>query len=154
MFSKIKQKIEKNLIEEIKNLSATDLEQVGNYLLSVLEGKQLIHHGTNKEGRPCGYTVDSFSQDATIVGEYSVEKDYFTDYSETDGIRCYRKIHKDIQHAISHSGENLIKIYLVTSQEEIPSFRKEFNKSKDFIENGYAKWQRWMKYPGRARKSG
>ena len=135
MFSKIKQKIERNLIEEIKHLSATDLEQVGNYLLSVLEGKQLVHHGTNKEGRPCGYTVDSFSQDATIVGEYSVEKDYFANYSKEDGVRCYRKIHKDIQHAIAHSGENLIKIYLVTSQEEIPSFRKEFNKTKDFIDN-------------------
>ena len=96
MFSKIKQRIEKNLIEEIKSLSATDLEKVGHYLLSVLEEKELVHHGINKEGRPCGYTVDSFSQDATIVGEYSVEKDYFTDYSEEDGRRCYKKIHKDI----------------------------------------------------------
>lgn len=104
-------------------------------MLSVLEGKKLVHHGVNADGRPCEYTVDSFSQDATIVGEYSVEKNYFTDYTEVDGIRCYGKINKDIQHAIAHSGENLIKIDLVTSQEEIPSFRKEFNKTKDFVDN-------------------
>ena len=81
-------------------------------MLSVLEGKKLVHHGVNAEGCPCGYTVDSFSQDATRVGEYSVEKNYFTDYTEVDGIRCYGKINKDIQHAIAHGGENLIKIYL------------------------------------------
>ena len=135
MFHRIKQKIEKNLIDEIKNLSASDLEYVGNYILCIIENQDMVHHGINKEGKPSAYTVDSFSQNASIVGEYSVEKDYFTDYSETDGIRYYKKIHKDIEHAINHSGDNLQKIYLITSQEEIPSFRKEFNKTKDFQDN-------------------
>lgn len=135
MFRRIKQRIERNLIDEIKNLSATDLECVGTYMLNIIEEESLVHHGINKDGRPCGYTVDSFSQDASIVGEYSVEKDYFTDYYEKDGERHYRKIHKDIVHALSHGGSNLKKIYLITSQEEIPSFRKEFNKTKDFLEN-------------------
>ena len=135
MFTKIKQRIERNLIDEIKNLSATDLEKVGTHMLSVLENIEMLNHGINKEGRPCGYTVDSFSQDASIVGEYSVERDYFTDFSEDEEGGCYKKIHKDIMHALSHGGENLQKIYLITSQEEIPSFRKKFNKTKDFIEN-------------------
>ena len=108
---------------------------MGNYILCIIENQDMVHHGINKEGRPSAYTVDSFSQNASIVGEYSVEKDYFTDYSETDGIRYYKKIHKDIEHAINHSGDNLQKIYLITSQEEIPSFRKEFNKTKDFQDN-------------------
>lgn len=135
MFERIKQKIEKNLIDEIKNLSASDLEYVGNYLLSILENQVIVHHGINKDGRPSGYTVDSFSQNASVIGEYSVEKDYFTNYSEVKGIRFYKKIHKDIEHARNHGGDNLKKIYLLTSQEEIPSFRKEFNKSKDFLDN-------------------
>lgn len=135
MFERIKQRIERNLIDEIKNLNALDLEYVGNYMLSILENEDLVHHGTNKDGRPVGYTVDSFSQDASIVGEYSVEKDYFTNRTEKNGIYFYKKIHKDIEHAIAYAGNNLKKIYLITNQEEIPSFRKAFNKTKDFLDN-------------------
>lgn len=135
MFSRIKQRIERNLIDEIKNLSATDLECVGTYMLNILEKITLVQHGINKDGRPCGYTVDSFSQDGSIAVEFSVKKDYFTNYFEDGGERHYRKIHEDIVHALSHGGSNLKKIYLITSQEEIPSFRKEFNKTKDFLEN-------------------
>lgn len=136
MYNKIRQRIENNLIDEIKNLSATDLEYVGNHMLSVSEKVSLVHHGTNKEGRVCGYTVDSFSQDVSIVGEYSVQKDYFTDYVNVNGQGSYRKIHKDVVHAVTFSNSTVKKIYLITSQEEIPSFRKKFNKTRDFLENG------------------
>ena len=136
MYNKIRQRIENNLIDEIKNLSATDLEYVGNHMLSVSEKVSLVHHGTNKEGRVCGYTVDSFSQDVSIVGEYSVQKDYFTDYVNVNGEGSYRKIHKDVVHAVTFSNSTVKKIYLITSQEEIPSFRKKFNKTRDFLENG------------------
>ena len=36
VFHRIKQKIEKNLIDEIKNLSASDLEYVGKYILCII----------------------------------------------------------------------------------------------------------------------
>lgn len=62
MFHRISKKIEKNLIDEIKNLSASDLEYVGNYILCIIENQDMVHHGINKEGRPSAYTVDSFSQ--------------------------------------------------------------------------------------------
>ena len=135
MYTRIRQRIENNLIGEIKNLSATDLEYVGNHMLSVSEDVSLVHHGINKEGRPCGYTVDSFSQDVSIVGEYSVQKDYFTDYVDVNGVGIYRKIHKDVDHAVSFSHGKVKKIYLISSQEEIPSFREKFYNTKDFLEN-------------------
>lgn len=115
-----------------KNLSASDLEYVGNYILCIIENQDMVHHGINKEGRPSAYTVDSFSQNASIVGEYSVEKDYFTDYSETDGIRYYKKIHKDIEHAINHSGDNLQKIYLLLAKKKFLHLEKSSIKQKIF----------------------
>lgn len=106
MYRRIRQRIENNLIDEIKNLSATDLEYVGNHMLSVSEKVHLVHHGINKEGRPIGYTVDSFSQDASIVGEYSVQKDYFTDYVDINGEEYYKKIHNDVVHAMMFSNSD------------------------------------------------
>ena len=136
MYRRIRQRIENNLIDEIKNLSATDLEYVGNHMLSVSEKVHLVHHGINKEGRPIGYTVDSFSQDASIVGEYSVQKDYFTDYVDINGEGYNKKIHNDVVHAMMFSNSTVKKIYLITSQEEMPSFREKFNKTIDFLDNG------------------
>lgn len=129
MFNLIAQRIKKNLMQELQGLSAADLEDIGHYMICQIEGIELIHHGTNMDRRPVGYTVDSFSEDATIVGEYSVEDGYFQDYSDKDG--CYKKIHKDIKHAIAHSHGKLCRIYLVTTQEEVPSFRQKFNSTCD-----------------------
>ena len=129
MFNLIAQRIKKNLMQELHGLSAADLEDIGHYMIIQIEGKELVHHGTNMDKRPVGYTVDSFSEDAVIVAEYSTEKDYFQDYSEKEGY--YKKIHKDIEHAITHSNGKLCRIYLVTTQEEVPSFRQKFNKTCD-----------------------
>lgn len=43
MYRRIRQRIENNLIDEIKNLSATDLEYVGNHMLSVSEKVHLVY---------------------------------------------------------------------------------------------------------------
>lgn len=97
----INQRIIKDLIDEIACLSPTDLELVGHEVISLQENQRLIHHGINKDYKPSGYTVDSFSNDSLIVVEYSTDKDYFTDISPklTD---CYKKIQNDIKHAIGH----------------------------------------------------
>lgn len=133
MYNYIKQRIEANLMDEIKNLSAGDLEYVGHYMISVIEGERLIHHGLNKYGKPVGYTVDTFSSNSEVVGEYTVDKDYFTDYT-INGDDNYKKLCNDINHALKFSSV-VRKIYLICSQEEIPSFRGNFAKMNIFIQN-------------------
>ncbi len=79
MFEPIKKLIIKNLIDEIKQLDATNIELIGHNVVSYIESKRLVHHGINKDYMPSGYTVDSFSDDSNIVVEYSAEKGYFED---------------------------------------------------------------------------
>jgi tetratricopeptide (TPR) repeat protein len=129
MFEPIKKLIIKSLIEEIKQLDATNIELIGHNVVSYIESKRLVHHGINKDYMPSGYTVDSFTDDSNIVVEYSAEKGYFEDQS-AKGITVaeYAKIEKDINHAMGHKPPNgPDKIYLITTQEEPPSFRKKFN---------------------------
>lgn len=131
MFEYIKQRILKNLIEEIECLSATNLELVGHNLISILDNKRMIHHGINKDYMPVGYTVDSFTNDSSSITEYSADKSYFEDKSKkTDTIPFFEKIENDIKHALEHSSQKRPnKVYLITSQAEPPSFRSEFNKT-------------------------
>lgn len=127
MFEHIKKRIVKSLIEEIVCLDSIDLELVGHNIISIIECKRMIHHGINKDYKPSGYTVDSFTDDSTIVAEYSTEKDYFID-SSPNASPTYVKIFNDITHAINHNKlRELNKIYLISNQEEPPSFRSKFN---------------------------
>ena len=127
MFEHIKKRIIKGLIEEISCLDAAGIELVGHNYISQRENKTLIHHGLNKDYMPSGYTVDTFSDDSSIVGEYSVEKGYF-DYSGGKDSPVYSKINKDISHALEHKGGSAPeKIYLISNQEENSSFRAKFN---------------------------
>jgi tetratricopeptide (TPR) repeat protein len=120
----IKKRIVQGLIEEITLIGSAELELVGHALIELIETKRLVHHGLNSEHRPSGYTVDSFTQDGSVVGEYSVEKSYFFDISAKDEPPKYNKIPHDIDHALAHSDPK--KIYLISSQEEPESFRKKF----------------------------
>lgn len=132
MFEFIKQRIIKGLIEEIECLDATHLELVGINVVSILENKRMIHHGINKDYRPSGYTVDGFSDDSSIIAEYSADKIYFKDKKKKkDTIPFFEKIENDINHAHTHCGKQKpTKIYLITSQNEPPSFRKAFNSTQ------------------------
>jgi hypothetical protein len=129
MFEYIKQRIVKNLIEEIECISSINLELVGNNIVSLIENQRMIHHGLNKDYKPSGYTVDSFSSDSKIIAEYSTDKHYFEDSSKKGSeIAIYTKIENDINHALTHNdSKKLNKIYLLASQQEPPSFRKKFN---------------------------
>lgn len=129
MFEFIKKKIIKELIEEIECLDATHLELVGINVISILENKRMIHHGINKDYRPSGYTVDGFSDDSSIIAEYSTDKSYFEDKkNKNDTIPFFDKIENDIQHALNHCNpKRPTKIYLITSQNEPPSFRSNYN---------------------------
>lgn len=127
MYEHIKKRIVRNLIEEIGCLDATALELVGHNVISVIESKRMIHHGINKDYKPSSYTVDSFTDGSTIVGEYSTQKDYFED-DTPKATPSYVKIDKDITHAIGHKkpvGPD--KIYLISNEMEPPSFRAKFN---------------------------
>ncbi|WP_026838875.1 hypothetical protein [Gillisia sp. JM1] len=95
MFEYIKQRIVKNLIEEIECISPTNLELIGNNIVSILENQRMIHHGINKDYKPSGYTVDSFNNNSKIIAEYSTDKNYFGDSSRKGAlIPIYKKIEK------------------------------------------------------------
>lgn len=127
----IKKRVVKDLIDELADLDAVSLELVGHKVIEVLENKTLVHHGINKDYKPVGYTVDTFSQDFAIVGEYSTESGYFEDCSGRKKENRFEKIEKDINHAIEKGGSILpSRIYLVSTEEEPASFRGNFNKSK------------------------
>lgn len=136
MFEHIKERIVKNLIAEVECLDAGDLEIVGNHMVSIMEDQRFIHHGLNKDHKPSGYTVDSFSPDSSIIVECSTENGYFQDYVENNLLSSYKKIRKDVRHALKHVNSSQIKkIYLVCNQLEPPSFRARFNKTDIYLEN-------------------
>jgi hypothetical protein len=152
----IKKRIIGNLIGEVVELDASSLEIVGHSLIELLEDNRLIHHGLNKDYRPVGYTIDTFSQDFLVAGEYSAEKEYFhgkvskapdgqgtSQGQDTEGanaqapVTTYAKIEKDVQHVLDHAAGKLPqKIYLICSQEEPESFRAKFNRSVIAKEHG------------------
>jgi tetratricopeptide (TPR) repeat protein len=123
-FEHVKKRIINGLISEIVAIGASELELVGHAVIELIEVRKLVHHGLNKDYRPVGYTVDTFSQDGSIVGEYSAEKGYFEDSSKKDETPKFRKIENDIDHALTHGSPK--KIYLIASQEEPESFRGKF----------------------------
>lgn len=104
---KIRQAAVKSLEQDIANLSSADLEIIGHRVVELLEEKQLIHRGLNKEGKPVGYTVDTFSGDRTVVAEYSTEDKYFEE--------PYPKIRKDCQHARKQAPAAQT-LYLISNQ--------------------------------------
>lgn len=127
----IKKRIIKDLIDEIGEIDAVSLEIIGHKIIEYRENADLVHHGINKDYRPVGYTVDSFSQDFSIIGEYSVESGYFQDASGNKRELRFEKIEKDINHAVKMAGsQKLSRIYLVCSAEQPPSFRGNFNKTE------------------------
>lgn len=123
----IKKRIIKSLIDEIVSIDAASLELFGHGLIELIEGKRLVHHGLNADYRPVGYTVDTFSQSGDVIGEYSAEKSYFVNAAGEDETPFFKKVAKDIEHALLHG--NPKKIYLIASQEEPESFRAKFLKS-------------------------
>lgn len=134
-FEHVKKRIVNGLIDEIVAMGATELELVGHAVIELLEAKKLIHHGINKDYRPVGYTVDTFSQDGSTVGEYSALKGYFENSAKDGDPPHFKKIEDDIDHALTHGSPK--NIYLIASQEEPESFRGKFratNRGKTYAE--------------------
>jgi tetratricopeptide (TPR) repeat protein len=126
----IKKRVIRDLIEEIADLDASSFELVGHKVIELIEFKDLVHHGLNKDHKPVGYTVDTYSHDFAIIGEYSTIQGYFEDASGGKNENKFTKIEKDISHAIEKAGRiTPLKIYLVSNEEEPPSFRGKFNKT-------------------------
>lgn len=99
------------LTQEIEGLDSLHFEKLGYILTDALSGKKLIHKGTDSRGQPRRSTVDSYSDDGTIVGEYSVDKNYFSDLSKPCG---------DINHALREHPQ-VKKIYLLAGVRMRPS---------------------------------
>ncbi|WP_018605557.1 tetratricopeptide repeat protein [Uliginosibacterium gangwonense] len=127
----IKKRVINDLICELADIDSVSLEIVGHKVIETLESKTLVHHGINKNHRPVGYTVDTFSQDFTVIGEYSTEDGYFEDSSGRRKENRFDKIENDLKHALAMSGATPpSKVYLVSIKEEPASFRGNFNKSQ------------------------
>lgn len=108
------------LVSDIQMLGATDLELIAKRVLTNQTDKPLQTHGINLLGRPVKNTVDGRSPDSDIAFECSVEKGYFND-------KNYNKIFHDIAHAVEQNPSNhKLCIFLVSSQLEPPSFRKDY----------------------------
>src|SRR5882757_1403237 len=126
----IKKRIIKSLVSEIAGLEPVDLELAGHGLVEVIENQKLVHHGINKDYKFVGYTVDTFSNDSLVIAQYSTEAGYF----ENEGTKeepHFKKIEKDINSAAKHrKPSESTRIYLLTNEEEPPSFRSKFNRTE------------------------
>lgn len=117
----------KNLIEEIININDTDLECIGNIVVSNIENNYIVHHGINKDHNPVGHTIDAFSHNSQITVQCSIEKKYFLENQRSGYETVFPKIEDDFKKALNHNPNNVKKVYLISSQEEPPKFRKQFN---------------------------
>lgn len=138
MVDRIKQHIVKRLIDEISCLNATELEIVADNIISYKESKRLIHHGVNKNYKPVKSTIDAYSDDSTIAVECSTDQNFFSDSSAKGAtVAQFTKIENDVKHAVGHKLPNgPDKIYLISNQEEQPSFRSQFNRTPIFAQYG------------------
>lgn len=99
------------LIEEIEALNNIDFEKFCYIIIEALTGQQLHHRGLTSNGQPSGYTVDSYSNDGSIVGEYSVDKDYF---------KLLSKPENDVNHVIKQFPD-VKYIYLLAGVSATPT---------------------------------
>lgn len=102
------------IIDELKLIDSTELEEMGHIILENICQKNLLLKGHTVEGESVGYTLDSYSGDAKIVGEYSRQKNYFDKGSK------FKKIIGDIKHSI-HLAPQVKNIYLFSNQLMGPS---------------------------------
>lgn len=102
-----KREIVKEIIKDLETLDSVKFEDLAHAFIQQKEGIRLDHRGINRDGRPVGYTVDSLSDVFSVVGEYSVEKDYFSKTGD--------KIPNDIQH-IKKVSNNVKRAYLISNQ--------------------------------------
>lgn len=124
----VRKRIVNDLIEEIVSIDAVALEFVGHKIIEFIEAIPLLHRGVNKDHKPVGYTLDTYSHDFKLVGEYSTQEDYFHGVKAADGNLRFEKIENDINHVLEHCAGRLPeRIYLVSSEEQPTSFRLKFN---------------------------
>lgn len=54
-------------------------------LCGAVAARRLIHKGLTPQGQPRKSTVDSYSSDGSVVGEYSIDKQYFSHLDKPEG---------------------------------------------------------------------
>ena len=95
-----------NLIAEIRNIDATDLECIGNIVVSNIENCYIVHHGINKNHNPVGHTIDGFSHNSHIAVQCSIEKKYFSESQRSGYETVFPKIEDDFKKALNHNPQN------------------------------------------------
>lgn len=100
-----------NVKKVLESLDSTRFEKMCYVLIDYITGERLHHRGENIQGDAVGYTVDSYSDDGRIVGEYSVDKKYFSDL---------KKPKQDIMHACKEF-PGLERLYLCVGIMSTPS---------------------------------
>lgn len=100
-----------NVKKVLEALDSTRFEKLCYVFMDYTVGGKLHHRGENIQGDAVGYTVDSYSDDGRIVGEYSVDKKYFSEL---------KKAEQDIVHACKEF-PSLKKLYLCVGITATPS---------------------------------
>lgn len=100
-----------NVKKVLESLDSTRFEKLCYVFMDYIIGERLHHRGENIQGDAVGYTVDSYSDDGRIVGEYSIDKKYFSEL---------KKPEQDIIHACKKF-PNLKQLYLCVGIMATPS---------------------------------
>ena len=100
-----------NVKKVLEALDSTRFEKLCYVFMDYTTSEKLHHRGENIQGDAVGYTVDSYSDDGRIVGEYSVDKKYFSEL---------KKAEHDIAHAYKEF-PNLKMLYLCVGITATPS---------------------------------
>lgn len=108
-------------------------------MISILEGKDLLHHGINKDHKPSGYTVDTCSSDSSIIAEYFNQTDIFLNNREKIEIYDSHRIAKTIyQQSIENpSYADFYKDFFSDFSQEIDSW-EYYGKMPVQCENFYS----------------
>lgn len=101
----------KDVKKVIESLDSAKFEKLCYVFVDYITGERLHHCGENIQGDAVGYTVDSYDDDGRTVGEYSINKKYFSDL---------KKPERDIIHAYEKF-PNLNLLYLCVGIEATPS---------------------------------
>jgi len=79
----LRQNYIQRVVADLSGISGATFERVGYVIADrIAAPNKLWHRGTNLQGAPIGYTVDTFSENGEWIAEYSSEAGYFDKHAD------------------------------------------------------------------------